>query len=340
MNQVFSLQIDNEKIVFAELINRENLEVVAVCKSGNIFLFDVETENSLFLTKLSFNPYQLNLQMHSFENYVCITQKNGLQGMVIDLSNSKFQKNLSRIDYHAAHCLFPISFYKKQYQTFLIHGTEWNRLDITCLETDELLTSRIVDYETNSNYFDYFHSSLLVSPDEKHFTSNGWHWHPFGQIYNFSIDDFLKKFELSHQEINVAEEDFYDLDWDRPLCWIDAKTLAIGFNEQICDENQKMFSNEVLFFDITENKIFKRINFDGVVLSSEGNVVGELFYDDSNRHLIGLNKKSGALITNLDGKEIYRNENLITFKFSLKHKLFYKIDTKKQEIQITKINSV
>jgi hypothetical protein len=42
MNETISLKIDDEEIVFADLTNREKLEVVAVCKSGNIFLFDLE----------------------------------------------------------------------------------------------------------------------------------------------------------------------------------------------------------------------------------------------------------------------------------------------------------
>ena len=381
MNEKISLKLDNEDIVFADLTNHENLEVICVCKNGNIFLYYLENGNKTFLTKLpfdsvpnllsDFNPMEilenlpptelaqllenmpnevesiesiaaknqdfinslsLNAKLYSFKNYVCIVQDKGTSGIVLDLTNPKFQKKLERGDYHVGHCSFPIAFYEKDNQTFLIHGTDWNRLDITCLETDELLTERFVDCDTKSNYFDYFHSSLLMSPDSKHFTSNGWHWHPFGQIYCFSADNFLQKFELSHQDVAVSEEDYYDLDWDRPLCWIDNKTLAVGFNQQICDEQQRKFPTEVLFFDITENKIARRINFNGFSLSSEGEVNGELFYDTENQWLIGLNKKSGALIADVNGKEVYSNANLISHKYSPKHRLFYQIDFKKQEI--------
>ena len=380
MEEIISLKIENEEIVFADLTNRENLEVVAVCKSGNIFLIDLHKGFETFLTKLpfdsvpnlieDFNPLEmlenlsqseliqllentpsevesienltaknqdfvnnlsLNAKLYSFNNYVCIVQNNGTSGVVLNLSNRNFHKKLERGNYHVEHCSFPIAFYAKDNQTFLIHGTDWNRLDITCLETDELLTDRIVDYDGNSNYFDYFHSSLLVSPDAKHFTTNGWHWHPFGQIYCFSIDNFLQKFEFSHQSVNVSDECYYDLDWNRPLCWIDNKTLAIGFNQQICDEKQHKFPTEVLFFDIAENKIVRRIDFDGFSLSSEGDVNGELFYDYKNQHLIGLNKKSCILVTDLNGNEVYKQSDLITHKYSLKHRMFYQIDLKNQK---------
>ena len=351
MNEIISLKIDDEEIVFADLTNRENLEVVAVCKSGNIFIIDLDNCAKTFLTKLPFDPVpnlladfnpmealedlsptelaqllenmptavesiesieaknkdlvsslSLNAKLYSFKNYICIVQDKGTSGVILDISNPSFQKRLQRGDYCANVSSFPVAFYEQDNQTFLIHGTDWNRLDITCLETDELFTNRTVDYDTNSNYFDYFHGSLTISPDAKYFTSNGWHWHPFGQIYCFSINDFLQKFELSNQAVNVSDDFFYDLDWDRPLCWIDNKTLAIGFNQQICDENQQKFPTEILFFNVAENKVAARINFDGFSLSSEGEVNGELFYDAENQQMIGLNNKNGILNTDIEGK--------------------------------------
>ena len=40
MNKKISLNLENEEIVFADLTDRENLELIIICKSGNIFLFD------------------------------------------------------------------------------------------------------------------------------------------------------------------------------------------------------------------------------------------------------------------------------------------------------------
>lgn len=387
MDDNISLKIDNEEIVFADLTNRGNLEAIIVCKSGNIYLLDLETDKKYFLVCLPFDTkpnhldnldlndeyemirslepaelekfiekadkevesiesitakhpdlvsISLNAKLYSFESYVCIVQQDGASGVVLNLSNPNYLKILTRGDYHVGVWQFPIAFYAKDNQTFLIHGTDWNRLDITCLETDELLTERFVDYDTDSNYFDFFHSSLLVSPDAKHFTSNGWHWHPYGQIYCFSIERFLHEFELSNKSVDVLEEDYYDLDWDRPLCWIDNHTLAIGFNQQVCSEKKDKYSNEILFFDINQNKIIKRINFDGFGLTFEGNVYGELFYDSENKQFIGLNRKSGLLISDIDGNELFRDSTFTTVKYSEQHKLFYNIDIQKQSIEFKK----
>ncbi len=172
MSKTLALSIEGDQLVFADFSDRENLEIIAVYKSGNIFLVDFDKKVATPMGKLPFDPNGLKLKTCCFEDYFSIVQRNGLHGVVLELLNPNFQKVLSRVDYHSDHCIYPIAFFKKDSQTLLIHGTEWNRLDITCLETDELLTDRLVEYETDSNYFDYFHSSLRISPDSKSFTSN------------------------------------------------------------------------------------------------------------------------------------------------------------------------
>ncbi|MEP6903158.1 MAG: hypothetical protein ABJA66_15525 [Actinomycetota bacterium] len=337
MTGKISLQINNEEIVFADLTNREILEAIIICKSGNIFLYDIETNSKTLFTQLSFNPYQLNLQIYSFQNYVCIVQKNGTLGMVIDLSNPNFQKLLKRGDYCVEHCLFPIAFYSNENQTFLIHGSDWNRLDITCLENDELLTNRIVDYKTKSNYFDYFHSSLLVSPDAKHFTSNGWVWSPYDQITIYSIEKFLQEFEMSHISIDFEPVDGYN--WDRPLCWINNTTLGIGYNKKEGGESKADFPSEIVFVDILEKKIINRIEFNGFAFSDYGAVIGELFFDAEAEHFIAVNKQTGLLITNLNGNEIYKDEKLTSHKYSTRHQLFYQMEGKNQTIEIFELTN-
>ncbi len=338
MTETFSLNIENEEIVFADISNREKLEVIIVCKSNNIFLFDCETKSKSLLTQLSFVPHKLNLQIHCFQNYACIVQKNGTDGMVINLSDSKYKKQLVRGDYCAHVSLFPIAFYTNENQTFLIHGTDWNRLDITCLETDELLTNRIVEYETNSNYFDYFHSSLYVSPESKLFISSGWVWQPYEVITLYSIENFLKEFELSHTQIEFKETSGYN--WERPICWIDNKTLAISYNERESGEIKGDVSSEIVFVDVLENKINERIEFNGFSLTDEGEVGGELFFDSEKKYFIGLNKQSGLLIKDINGREIFTNPNLTSHRYSHSHKIFYQIDCKKQMLKIIKFDEL
>lgn len=185
-------------------------------------------------------------------------------------------------------------------------------------------------------YFDYFHSSLSISADEKHFTSNGWIWHPYGQITLYSIDDFLNNFELSHQNIDLAE-DCYSFDWDRPLCWVDENTLAIGFSKNTEDYGKSKFSDEILFIDIVENKIINRIEFNGFANTSEGDIFGDLFYDKEKSQFVSLNQKKGLLISDIEGEKNFEDQNLISHRYSTKYKIFYQINFKNQTIEIVKI---
>ena len=260
--------IDNEEVFSIDALNRKSGEFALVCKSGNVYLFDQLSCLSKLIGKLNF-PVKYSedyftyaeligdkkelLQITSYGNYVGITQKYGLSGVVLNLENFQFNKKLQRGNYQVEHCTFPIAFFSAENSTYLIHGTDWNRLDITHLESDKLITERVVDYETHSNYFDYFHSSLSVSPDSKYFTSNGWHWGPCDVITAYSIEEFLTRFELAHIALNYGPVDGYN--WDRPMGWIDNRTVVIGYNKQEENEGEGGFPSEIVFVDAPLNEI-------------------------------------------------------------------------------------
>lgn len=341
------LQIDNEEIVFAEFTNRENIELVVVCKSRNVFLLDCRTEKSIKLGSLEFSPeysedhfksfesfgYKKEfLQINSFKNYICITQKYGQNGVVFNLENSAFNKKLRRGGYQEEHCIFPIAFYSKQNSTFLIYGTDWNRLDITSLETDELLTQRIVEYESKSNYFDYFHGSLLISPDFTKFISNGWVWQPYEVITLYTVKDFLENYELSSTAIEFEETSGYN--WERPVCWIDNQTLGISYNKKEAGEIKEETPSEIIFVDILKNEIVNRIEFNGFAINEHGEVSGKLFFDSKKLYFIGLNEQTGLVVSDFNGKEIIKDENLKSFNYSPKHRLLYQLNNSNQTIEI------
>lgn len=311
-----------------ELTGRNEIEIVVVYQNGDVLLFDCLSNNSRLLRTLDFSPESRSLQIHTFGNYVSIVQRKGFRGVVLDITDGGFTKNLSRIDYHAESCTFPIGFYEKGGTTFLIHGTEWNRLDITCLDSDELLTDRVVDCDSDQNYFDYFHSSLLVSPDFDKFTSNGWHWHPVDTITVYEIDSFLERFELSNFSIDIGEfEERGGYNWDRPLCWIDNQTLGIGHNGGEAAEGKEKFPSEILVYDLTSGKLAKRIEFDGFDVDQTGEASGRLYVDRINRWFIGLNHRTGLLIADEHGKVLRKDNNATAAKYSPLHGLLYSLES-------------
>ena len=151
--------------------------------------------------------------------------------MVVNTENRSFSKKLIRGDYCVEHCSYPVAFYEYKNETYLIHATDWNRLDITNLNTDSLLTERVVDYDTKTKYFDYFHSKLYISPNHKNFISNGWIWQPYDTITAYSIKEFLEKYELSNKVVEFEPTTGYN--WDRPVCWINDELLCVGYNSTL-----------------------------------------------------------------------------------------------------------
>src|SRR5215208_3851768 len=82
---------------------------------------------------------------------------------------------------------YSIGFLDRDGRTLLVAQTQWNRLDVFDAETGANLTQRDVfirdsgqrdeqghTIHDRSNYVDYFPSLLHVSPDSRHFLSNGW----------------------------------------------------------------------------------------------------------------------------------------------------------------------
>lgn len=289
----------NRTIIALQIINQPTLEFLLVEDNRTVSIFNPEAETVEPVSTLPPDINLGNLEIYSFKTYVALVDNKGTAGIVWNLEDSQYQKDLVRGDYQVEHCSFPIAFYEKDNQTFLIHGTDWNRLDITCLETDELLTDRRIDQDSELNYLDYFHSQLAVSPDNKYFISNGWYWQPYDVITIYTIADFLHLYELEHREVSLDGRDAGYL-WDRPLAWVDPETFAIGWNQQEVDDDEE-FPSELLFITARDNQIVKRIEVDGFDVHS-----GKLFHDPEQQRLIACNNEQGLTVVDYDGRVLLR----------------------------------
>ena len=330
-----TFEIDNEEIIFADLLNRESLDLFVICKSGKLYILDLTNNKIKQITEQKDILDFKNIVVYSHKNYICVVENRGIRGVVVNSENRSFSKKLFRGNYYVENCSYPIAFYEYKNGIFLIHGTDWNRLDITHLNTDSLLTERVVDYDTKTNYFDYFHSRLSVSPNYKNFISNGWIWSPYDYITAYSIEEFLEKYELSYKIIEFEPTTGYN--WDRPLCWINDELLCIGYNKQE-EKGTEKFPSELIFVNIVQNEIVNRIEFNGFeVDEGTGEVYGEVYFNQKGKYLVGVNDKEGILISDLDGKEIFQDRTLVSYKYSEKGQCFYKIDYEKREVDIRRI---
>jgi hypothetical protein len=138
----------------------------------------------------------------------------------------------------------------------LVHGTAWNRLDISDPTTATLLTQRSLTIpeqgkDRPEHYLDYFHCGLTISPNQDHIADNGWVWHPVGVVASWNLSRWL------HENVWESEDGpskqrlcWRSYFWDGPLCWIDEKHLAVwGLGE-----DDEWLIPAVVIFDVVSGQ--------------------------------------------------------------------------------------
>lgn len=197
----------------------------------------------------------------------------------------------------------------------LVHGTKWNRLDISDPLTGELLTSRvdpelkIVNNEpiSSEHYLDYFHGQLSVSPNNNWLIDNGWEWHPLGSVTSWNINEWIIN-NVWESEDGKSKKSLWwgKYDWNEPVCWISETEIGIvgRFDYDLVDEDDiHNYTSDLLFriIDVRDGRELKRFNIDD----------GNLFFDE---YLYCSSQDRGFKIYDIiTGNEIY-NENSINTK--------------------------
>jgi hypothetical protein len=203
--------------------------------------------------------------------FAAVANRRSVKGAVIDLLTGRTTMTLNRENYYAEHCPFPLSFVQKDSKWLLIHATEWNRLDVSDPATGELLTDRQSpqveagkprpDHDLN-----YFHATLLPSPDGKWIADSGWAWHPVGIVRTWSIERWLNENVWESEDGPTAKDLCAQDNWDQPMCWVDNRTLAAWGEDTTSDENRLVFG----FFDVVSGERIRTLHVP----------VGRAFTDD------------------------------------------------------------
>ena len=310
---------------------------------------------------------ELEVSIAYHHPYICVTERFGVNAALYSLTSGTV-RDLRREDYYCDVSSYSVGFLELNGRILLICQTQWNHLDIFDAETGENLTEREV-YRRNTgrktkegyplyddkNYMDYFHSRLHISPDGKHFLSNGWHWHPLGQIYLFETAKFLRTFETGSISTNCIAP----YNWDRPCTFIDNETFVIamdhlGKSGSLDEEDLSDYEYFQFAFFKTDAKIhtdnygcgwkehyhwiepFRKVNCSVFTLHSEGEVTGFLFYDKAG-YLVALTQDRGAFAVSLDGDILENladinvtnadvfdnNASEIGWNYSAEHHVFY-----------------
>lgn len=315
-------------------------EIILLSDKSNLFRKNLGNGDIIFVLNLDdLLDVSQPVRLYTYQNYLAIVNQRGKNGIVLNLVNNTVALKLLRGEYQVEHCSFPIAFYSRENNVYLIHGTDWNRLDITCLNTGELLTERVVQYDKEApiNYLDYFHSSLCLSPNELSFISNGWVWQPYDVMLLWTIEDFLQTYEVEHHSLSVLETSGYN--WDRPLCWIDNQTIGYGYNEQegtTIDVNH-VIDSHIIIQHVGTNEIIEKVPFNGFNLSRYGEVSGTLEFNRQLHVFVGFSDEKGVTILDKNGTLLFRDNELKPITYSTGWNAFLSI-TNNNQVNIVRLH--
>lgn len=183
------------------------------------------------------------------------------RGIVAQMSNGHVLMVLDNGNYHTELTPFPVAFVDHQNKTWVIHATDWNRLDITEPFSGQCLTTRVFSKNTDDDEDEElsvhteWNGELRVSPNQKRIATIGWFWHPLGLAYAWDLQAWLTKnvweADKGHSKKLFAVWDYF---WDAPFFWIDDETLCIWGYEQWHTDND-MPLNSAALYDATTGDI-------------------------------------------------------------------------------------
>jgi len=175
------------------------------------------------------------------------------KGIVIRQADGETVMALSAGDYHTEQAPLPLCFLEYEGRTLLVHATDWNRLDITDMDSGKIITERNFEDspgrdEDNDDLYTEWYGLLKPSPNNSRMATIGWVWHPIGIALSFDLKAWLNgstwESDCSPRMRDYAIWDYY---WDSPFCWVDDQKLCIwGVSDGEFGDDPK---NEAAIFD-------------------------------------------------------------------------------------------
>jgi WD40 repeat protein len=210
---------------------------MGLTQSGYVLRLDFSDRKSRELYRLVDPEFAIDdevaLYVSPRSDFGCICQTSGQFGLVFELTSGAITCRLDRGDYRPDNSRYPFAFFESEGRTFIVAGTDWNRLDIIDPANGAILTERgPTSYETGEprpeRYLDYFHGQLLVSPDGAWIVDNGWVWSPDGVVRSWNLQTWRNgnvwESEDGGSLKQLAIRAYY---WDGPICWTDDATVAV-----------------------------------------------------------------------------------------------------------------
>ena len=167
--------------------------------------------------------------------YVAICTPRGQHGVLVDAVEQRVVMPLDRGDYYPEQTQFPVAFFEHEGREVVVHGTQWNRLDVSVARTGQLLTAREPELgddgrAISAHNLDFFHGQLRASPGGQWVVDMGWVWHPWGVMLAWRLDRWLAE-SVWEAESGESKHDLCGIsgeDWHYPYCFVDEHTVAVA----------------------------------------------------------------------------------------------------------------
>lgn len=179
----------------------------------------------------SSRPLTPRLLVSKNARFAALVNDYGRYGTVVDIEKGCAAMSLDRGDYHPEQTPFPAAFFEFGARTLLVHGTEWNRLDVSDPQTGELISVRPSPLygtgEKSAHDLDYFHGRLQVSPNGEWILDAGWVWHPLGAPCWWNLSRWMSENVWESEDGDSRRDPIYREPWNVPMAWLDERRLAV-----------------------------------------------------------------------------------------------------------------
>lgn len=300
-------------------------------------LVKVQTDNQQILEESLMDKGKINwdkpvsLHLSANDRYLALVNDHAQYGYVYDLTKQVMVLELDRKDYHVEQTKFPLIFFEWADKSYLVHGVDWNHLEITDLETCQVLTERTTNVYKGEQYLDYFYGELHLSPNQQHFASSGWVWQPVSVIKFVNLKKWFTKNKSEPEADNESDIGIWSYYWDRALCWVNDTTIAYLYdpkeggadNEELVEMQLKREHSYILLYDIIKGELTQRIEFDYPRNEQhyEAKANCQLFFGQ--QHLVMSSDQGTYVIDQLQEKVVFEEPSLIIHKFNPVTGVFY-----------------
>ncbi|CQR55802.1 hypothetical protein [Paenibacillus riograndensis] len=245
---------------------KDAVSLLALDQNSDLWRIDLHTGRAAMLLHVDIPGLELQepvqIIVSADERFAAVSGRFGQYAALYDLQDFKLIMLLSRGDYHYDVCTFPLAFAEHEGRTLLIHGSEWNRLDLLDVRSGENMSARqspsFADGQYPEHSLDYFHGKIHISPQGDWIIDTGWIWHPIASIRSWSLSAWLSNCWESEDGATLRKLGQLMEDWDQPVVWLDPSTLAVWGQlaidmyeeEEMKDYGEHLSSHFLAIFDV------------------------------------------------------------------------------------------